>query len=78
MPQLDTDTIKRRAGEVREAIAATRIEWLTSLVGTPLRVLAERDGKGYAENYARVATPGIEPGRIATITPTAFEDDLLR
>ena len=78
MPQLDTATIKRRAGEVREAIAATRIEWLTSLVGTPLRVLAERDGKGYAENYARVATPGIEPGRIATITPTAFEDDLLR
>ena len=78
MPQLDAATIKRRAAELRAEVAATRIEWLASLVGTPLRVLTEKGGKGYAENYARVATPGVEPGHIATIIPTAFEDDLLQ
>ena len=77
MPQLGTETIRRRAAELRAALAATRAEWLASLVGKPLRVLAEKDGRGYAENYARVATPGIAPRAIATITPTAIEDDLL-
>lgn len=78
MPQLHPATIAKRAAELRAAVAATRAEWLASLVGTPLRVLAERDNRGYAENYARVATPAIAPGTIATITPTACEDDLLR
>ena len=78
MPQVHGDTIRRRAGELRAAVAATRAEWLGSLVGQPLQVLAEKDGKGYAETYARVATPGIAPGTIATITPTRLEDDLLQ
>lgn len=78
MPQVDAAAVRRRAGELRTAIAAARAEWLASLIGRPLRVLAEKDGKGYAENYARVATPGIAPGTIATVTPTACEDDLLQ
>lgn len=78
MPQLDPATIAPRAAELRAAVAKTRAEWLASLVGTPLRVLAERGNRGYAENYARVATPGLAPGTVATITPTACEDDLLR
>lgn len=78
MPQVPCDTIRRRAAELRAAVATTRAGWLGSLVGKPLRVLAERDGRGYAENYARVATPGIEPGTIAAIIPTALEDDILR
>lgn len=78
MPQLDPATIAARAAELRAAVAATRAKWLASLVGTPLRVLAERDNRGYAENYARVATPGIAPGTVATIIPTACEDDVLR
>ena len=78
MPQVDANAIAARAAEVRAAVAKTRAEWLASLVGTPLRVLAERDSRGYAENYARVATPGIAPGTVATIIPTALEDDLLR
>lgn len=77
MPQVDGETIRRRAAELRAEVATTRAEWLTSLVGKPLQVLAERDGRGYAENYARVATPGLAPGMIATVTPTAIEDDLL-
>ena len=78
MPQVDSSTIRRRAAEVRQAVAETQAEWLMSLVGKPLRVLAEKDGRGYAENYARVATPGIEPGTITTITPTCIEDTLLQ
>lgn len=78
MPQLDHATITARAAELRGAVASTRAQWLASLVGKPLRVLAERDNRGYAENYARVATPGIAPGTVATIIPTAFKDDLLR
>ncbi len=78
MPQVAGDTIRRRAAELRETVATTRAEWLASLVGKPLRVLAERDGRGYAGNYARVATPGIAPSTIATIIPTALEDDILR
>lgn len=78
MPQVELATIRRRAAEVRAAVATTRTGWLASLVGRPLRVLAEKDGRGYAENYARVATPGIAPGTIATLTPTTREDDLLR
>lgn len=78
MPQLDRTIIAARASELRAAVASTRADWLASLVGQPMRVLAERDGRGYAENYARVATAGIEPGSIATITPRALEDDLLQ
>jgi threonylcarbamoyladenosine tRNA methylthiotransferase MtaB len=78
MPQVNPKAIAARAAEVRAAVAKTRAEWQASLIGTPLRVLAERDNRGYAENYARVATPGIMPGTIATITPTAFGDDLLQ
>ncbi|SFP27548.1 MiaB/RimO family radical SAM methylthiotransferase [Qipengyuania nanhaisediminis] len=78
MPQLDRATIKQRAAELREAVAKTRAEWLATLVDKPLNVLAERDGTGYAENFARVDMPaGTEPGQIVTITPTKFEDDLL-
>lgn len=77
MPQLDNAVIRRRAAEVRAVIAATRAEWLASLVGKPLRVLAEGGGTGYAESYARVASPDIPPGTIATITPSRLEDDLL-
>lgn len=78
MPQLGSATVAARAAELRAAVAATRAEWLASLVGKPLRVLAERDNRGYAENYARVATAGIAPGAVTTIIPTACEDDLLR
>lgn len=77
MPQVDPATIRRRAAELREAVAATRAEWLASLVGAPLRVLAEKGGRGYAENYARVATPGSAPGTIRMMIPTRLEDDLL-
>lgn len=78
MPQLGTATIKARAAELRAAVAAVRAEWLGSLVGNPLQVLAERDGTGHAENFARVQLPpGTEPGTIVTVTPTRIIEGLL-
>lgn len=78
MPQHDRTLIKERAAELRAAVADVRARWLQSLVGTELNVLAERDGSGYAENFARVATPkGTEAGTIVNITPTRVEEGML-
>lgn len=78
MPQLAKPLIKQRAAELREAVANARADWLQSLVGTPLRVLAETDGTGYAESFARVAVPpGTPEGTILTVTPTRLEKGLL-
>ena len=78
MPQVDREVVKRRAGELRAAVAKVRAEWLATLVDKPLSVLAERDGTGYSQNFARVRMPaGTEAGRIVTIAPKTIEDDLL-
>ena len=78
MPQLDKPTIRRRAAELREAVAEVRQCWLEGLIGQPQAVLVETDGTGYAANFARVAVPeGTEPGTIATVTPSKLEEGLL-
>ena len=79
MPQVERQTVKRRASELREAARQTRDEWLASLVDKPHAVLAERDGTGYTPNFARVLLPqGTPAGDILTVTPTAFENGLLQ
>lgn len=78
MPQHGKPVIKARAAELRAAVSAVRARWLADLVGSPLKVLAEKDGAGYAENFARVVVPqGTQVGRIIPITPTAIEQGLL-
>lgn len=78
MPQLDSATIKARAAQLRAAVAAVRQDWLQSLIGQPLRVLAERDGTGHAENFARVQlAPGTLPGTIVNVTPQRITEGLL-
>jgi threonylcarbamoyladenosine tRNA methylthiotransferase MtaB len=79
MPQLDRATIRARAATLRAAVAAQRSAWLHRLVGETLPVLAERDGTGYAPNYARANLPaGTPAGTIVSITPGAVEGGLLR
>ena len=78
MPQLDRATIRRRAAELREAVAEVRAAWLAGLVGKPLSVLAETDGTGYSDGFARVAVPGgTAPGTVLAVTPTRLEEGLL-
>lgn len=78
MPQVAPATIKRRAAELRAAVAAERGKWLAGLIGTPLSVLAERDGTGHAPNFARVLLPaGTRPGIVIELTPTRIIEGLL-
>jgi threonylcarbamoyladenosine tRNA methylthiotransferase MtaB len=78
MPQVAPATIKRRAAELRAAVAAERGNWLADLIGTPLSVLAERDGTGHARNFARVLLPeGTRPGTVIELTPTRIIEGLL-
>jgi threonylcarbamoyladenosine tRNA methylthiotransferase MtaB len=79
MPQVDKATIKRRAAELRAAVAQRRTTWLAGLVGQPQTVLAEADGTGHAENFARVALPAGTPrGALLALTPTTLAEGLLR
>ncbi|OYX63934.1 MAG: tRNA (N(6)-L-threonylcarbamoyladenosine(37)-C(2))-methylthiotransferase MtaB [Sphingomonadales bacterium 32-64-17] len=78
MPQVDKSVIRQRAAELRDAVAKTRAAWLESLVGERLSVLTERDGTGYAGNFARVQLPhGTAPGTIIALTPTQVTEGLL-
>ncbi|MCK0128682.1 MiaB/RimO family radical SAM methylthiotransferase [Erythrobacter sp. F6033] len=78
MPQMDRSIIKARAAELRTAVAEVRSAWLDSLVGETLPVLAERDGTGYAPNYARVRlSKGTEAGQIVNVTVRGIEEGLL-
>lgn len=78
MPQVPREVVKTRAAALRERAADRRAAWLASLVGETLPVLAERDGTGYAPNYARVALPPASPvGSIADITIRGIEEGLL-
>jgi threonylcarbamoyladenosine tRNA methylthiotransferase MtaB len=79
MPQIDAPTIKRRAAELRSAVAAVRDDWLSALLGQPHAVLAEADGTGHAENFARFALPaGSRRGEVIALVPTALAEGLLQ
>jgi threonylcarbamoyladenosine tRNA methylthiotransferase MtaB len=78
MPQVHHATVKARASELRAAIGEVRQRWLRDQIGAPLSVLAEADGTGHAENFARVRVPAHIPrGSIARIVPTTIEEGLL-
>lgn len=78
MPQLAREVVKTRAAELRARAAGVRAAWLQSLVGETLPVLAERDGTGYAPNYARVALPeGTAAGTIVNVTVCEVREGLL-
>uniref|UniRef100_UPI0024932F47 hypothetical protein n=1 Tax=Janibacter hoylei TaxID=364298 RepID=UPI0024932F47 len=70
---------KARAAEMRTGVAKRRAAWLTSLVGENLSILAERDGTGYAPNYARVdLADGTQAGALVEMTACGVEGGLLR
>lgn len=78
MPQVGGVEIKQRAAELRSAVAQSRQVWLRSLIGTPLRILVEKDRTGHAENFARVRAPNdATVGDIATIIPKDLNEGLL-
>jgi threonylcarbamoyladenosine tRNA methylthiotransferase MtaB len=79
MPQVAKPVIKQRASELRNRVSRLRADWLTNHLGTPLEVLAEKDGTGYSPDFARVSVPdAVAAGTITTITPTHHEKGLLQ
>lgn len=79
MPQVAPALVKARAAELRAEVARLRGDWLRSLIGRPLDVLAERDGTGHAGNFARVALPAhTAPGTILRVVPQTMQEGLLR
>ena len=78
MPQVGGAAIKDRAAQLRTEGARIHREWLSRQLGSPQEVLAERDGTGHAQNFARVRlAPGTAAGNIVTITPTTIAEGLL-
>lgn len=78
MPQVQVATVRARAAQLRSQAARTRDEWLQTLVGKPQQVLAERDGTGHAQNFARVQLPPrTRAGTIVSHTPTQIIAGLL-
>lgn len=79
MPQLDRALIKQRAAQMRQAVTRRSADWRKSLIGTPLRILIEKDGRhGHAENFAKIAmTSSFEPGTIMKVRPIAATGDIL-
>ena len=79
MPQVDKAIIKARASALRDAVKSVRTPWLAAQIGRQLSVLAEADGTGYAENFARVAVPNGTPrGHMVQVTPKAIENGVLQ
>lgn len=79
MPQVDRPVIKRRAAELRAEAARIREDWLNGLIGKSCTVVAEADGTGYSEHFARVALPqGTPRGAILRIVPTMCAEGILR
>lgn len=78
MPQVARDVVKMRAAELRTAVAEMRKSWLASLIGQRFPVLVERDGTGYAPNYARFRLPqGTPAGEVVSITASKLEEGYL-
>ncbi|MCD1633620.1 tRNA (N(6)-L-threonylcarbamoyladenosine(37)-C(2))-methylthiotransferase MtaB [Martelella mediterranea] len=66
MPQLDRALVKERARLLRETGARLKARHLADMIGKRETVLTERGENGHTENFAPVATPGLEPGRFVT------------
>lgn len=78
MPQEGGAIVRQRAAELRAAVARTRNRWLEKQLGKPQLILAEADGCGYSESYARVVAPaGTPTGSIVTVIPTRLQQGLL-
>ncbi|MGV0876709.1 tRNA (N(6)-L-threonylcarbamoyladenosine(37)-C(2))-methylthiotransferase MtaB [Martelella sp. FLE1502] len=73
MPQLDRALVKERARLLRETGERLKARHLSGMIGSTATVLTERGGNGHTENFAPVATPGLEPGRFVTAGITGHD-----
>ncbi|MEO1988476.1 MAG: tRNA (N(6)-L-threonylcarbamoyladenosine(37)-C(2))-methylthiotransferase MtaB [Martelella sp.] len=73
MPQLDRALVKERARLLRETGERLKTRHLDDMVGGTETVLTERGENGHTENFAPVATPGLEPGQFVMARITGHD-----
>ena len=73
MPQLDRAVVKDRARLLRETGERLKARHLAGMIGKRETVLTERGENGHTENFAPVATPGLEPGRFVMARITGHD-----
>ena len=73
MPQLDRALVKERARLLRETGEKLKARHLNSMIGSTATVLTERGENGHTENFAPVATPGLEPGQFVAARITGHD-----
>lgn len=78
MPQVPREIVKARAGRLREAAAARRVEWLHRLIGSRQSVLIENNGKGHTDSFAPVTIEGSGRGQIGVARILTRDGDMLR
>ena len=64
MPQVDRGAVKARAARLREAGDRAYARHLASLIGTPQRLLVEREGVGRTEGFTLAGVPFGMAGEI--------------
>ncbi|MCB1384308.1 MAG: tRNA (N(6)-L-threonylcarbamoyladenosine(37)-C(2))-methylthiotransferase MtaB [Nitratireductor sp.] len=80
MPQLDRETVRKRARILRAAADRALQRHHESLVGTTGTVLVEQDHKGRLPQFTQVALPAaaaIEPGSFTQVAITGIADGML-
>ncbi len=77
MPPVAREIAKARAIRLREAAAMALRKHLDAQTGRRLRVLTERGGAGHTEDFTRVKTPGVPPGRLIDIVIAGNDGTLL-
>ena len=78
MPQVKPDVAKARAARLRDAGAAAVARHLDAQTGHRIVALAERGGKGRAEDFTPVHLPGAEPGTLVAGEVTGHDGRALR
>ncbi|MBV9394733.1 MAG: radical SAM protein, partial [Methylobacteriaceae bacterium] len=77
MPQVAPAVARTRAGRLKEAGAAAFARHLQAQLGRRIGVLAERGGRGRAEDFTPVQTPGGEPGALIAGEVIGHDGDAL-
>ncbi|HET6376026.1 MAG TPA: tRNA (N(6)-L-threonylcarbamoyladenosine(37)-C(2))-methylthiotransferase MtaB [Methylocella sp.] len=77
MPHIAADTIKERAGRLREAGGKALRAHLAAQTGKTLRVLTERGGMGHAEDFTRVRVGDVAPSKIIDLVITGHDGKML-
>ncbi|MBV8850531.1 MAG: tRNA (N(6)-L-threonylcarbamoyladenosine(37)-C(2))-methylthiotransferase MtaB [Methylobacteriaceae bacterium] len=77
MPQVPAEAARARAARLRDAGAACLARHLDAQIGRKVTVLAERGGKGRAEDFTPVHLPDAVPGALIAAKVTGHRNQAL-